>query len=126
MELTSDSIFYGLTGVAIGFGLGYAVKKVMKFLIIGILALVGALVVGLMYLQNIKVLTINQANLETFVNNSIEKATSTIGIDCDTSNLMNSDCMNGMINPFQHIITAIGIPMTSGLGAGFLMGWVKG
>lgn len=67
---------------------------------------------ALIYLQSIKVININENALDSLVNTTYTHINSTIGPDA-------------LFNPAQYILTNLGIPLTFGIGAGFLIGWSK-
>jgi uncharacterized membrane protein (Fun14 family) len=106
LESVYPTIFSMGSGGIIGFLAGYAIKRVMKILAI----VVGAFFAALIYLQSQALITINWDKLQA----TSQSAVTTIA---------NSLTDTGQIS----IITGVlGVPMTSGLAAGFTVGLMKG
>lgn len=124
MEITTDLLFNAGSGVAVGAVIGYLAKKSMKIMF-KIAIVIGVLYIGsLAYLQNIKVIAINQQAMDNLINSSYAKINSFVGAEC-ASNITNSECIEKVSMPFHDVLNQLGLPLTSGLGAGFLLGWMK-
>lgn len=124
MEITSDLLFNAASGAGVGFVVGYLAKKSMKIMF-KIAIVIGVLYIGsLAYLQNIKVIAINQQAMDNLINSSYAKINSFVGAEC-ASNITNSECIEKVSMPFHDVLNQLGLPLTSGLGAGFLLGWMK-
>lgn len=137
MELNSDTILYGGAGLGAGYALGWLLKKAMKLLFKMILVVTSFFIFGLVYLENIKVITINANAMDSFLNNSVNTVNKLIGTQCDINKIVSSqeviggelftsECINTMTNPFEHIFYNLGIPVTMGIGLGFVLGWMRG
>jgi uncharacterized membrane protein (Fun14 family) len=110
MDPTSIAASVGVGGVG-GFLIGYAIKKILKI----ILVIVGLFLAALVYLASQKVITINwdkigAASTSTLV--GIQNAT--IGTTPGAADQV----MMGLAN--------IGIPLTGSFAAGFVFGFMKG
>jgi uncharacterized membrane protein (Fun14 family) len=89
-----------------GLLLGYALKKVVKLIAL----VVGLFMAGLAYLQYQQIASINW--------NRIEGTISTIANA--TTNTLNEYNIENLA------ITNLGVPLTSGMSAGFAIGFIKG
>jgi uncharacterized membrane protein (Fun14 family) len=113
MELNNDLIINGGSGLAVGFVAGWLLKKISGILFKFLMVILTMFVFGLIYLQSIKVIHINEQALDNLMSSTYNQINSTIGPDA-------------IVNPANYIVTSLGIPITFGIGAGFLMGWAKG
>lgn len=113
MEFNSDTILYGASGLAVGTGIGWVLKKTMMILFKLIMVIATLFVGALVYLQSIKVIHVNEAALNNLMNEGYNQLNNTIG----------TDAIN---NPMMYVVTNLGLPVTSGLGLGILLGWSRG
>ena len=67
----------------------------------------------LVYLQSIKVITINEQALDSLMTEGYNQLNQTIGNDA-------------IVNPMSYVITNLGLPMSSGLSIGLIAGWIRG
>lgn len=138
--ITSDLIVSGVSGTVIGFGIGYAIKKVMKVVLKLIMVIAVFWVGSLIYLQSIKVINLNERALDNLLNNTFNGVNNIMGyttVSCKDHSLneiidssgkvLNQECINEISQPvFANLFTSLGIPLTTGLGFGILLGWIKG
>jgi uncharacterized membrane protein (Fun14 family) len=110
--ITSDSIIFGAAGFGAGYFVGYLLKKTMKILFKLSLVLLSVFVTALFYLQSIKVIAINEHALNNLINSGYQQLNNTIGTEA-------------IANPAHYVITALGLPLTTGITGGFLIGWVR-
>jgi uncharacterized membrane protein (Fun14 family) len=87
--------------------LGYALKKVAKLIVI----VVGLFIAGLAYLQYQQMAYFDWDKIERMIVTTFGNVTSQIFSDQDVSSLALSN---------------LGIPLTSGMSAGFVVGFMKG
>jgi len=106
IENLSTTLFSMGSGGVIGFLAGYAIKRVMKILAV----IAGAFFAALMYLQSQGLISVNWDKLQ-----SVSQSTVTT--------LSNSLTDSGQVT---NILGNLGIPLTSGLAAGFAVGLIKG
>jgi uncharacterized membrane protein (Fun14 family) len=95
------------SGAIIGFLVGYAIKKVIRI----ILVIAGLSIATLAYLEYQKVIIINWDNMDT---------TSVIGLRNST------DSVPGIDNHIIPTMANFGIPLTGSTAAGFVFGLMKG
>jgi|SRR5215211_3900784 len=110
--ITTDTIIFGAAGFGAGYFIGFLVKKTMKILFKLSLAILAVFITALFYLQSIKVIAINEKALDSLINNGYQHLNNTIGTEA-------------IANPIHTVITSLGLPLTSGIGAGILIGWVR-
>jgi uncharacterized membrane protein (Fun14 family) len=106
LETISSALFTAGSGGIGGFVIGFALKKVMKIAAV----IVGLFFTSLMYLQYQGILAINWDKLQ-----SISESTLLM-----IGNLVNN------VEPVSNITANVGIPLTGGLSAGIILGFVKG
>jgi uncharacterized membrane protein (Fun14 family) len=105
----------GFGGVA-GFLIGYAIKKVMKVMLI----IVGLIFVGFIYLEYHKVLSIDWNKIQLSVENGLS------GIVNMTNGNIPAEFPSGGDQLVSAALTNYGIPITGSLAAGFVIGFIKG
>jgi uncharacterized membrane protein (Fun14 family) len=100
-------------GFLVGILIGYAIKKVVKFLAV----VVGLFFAGLAYLQYQQILGINWNKLQVVSQNT-------------ASTLANATTQIPGFNAGDHaatlLITNFGIPLTGSMSMGFAIGFLKG
>lgn len=105
LATTATSIGFG--GIT-GFLIGYAIKKVMKIMLI----VLGLLFVAVIALEYQKLISVNWNKIQTGLSSALGNVT------------------NGQIPGTQENIAAtmtnIGIPLTGSLTAGFVLGFLRG
>ena len=111
MELNSDTILYGAGGAGAGYALGWILKKTVTIIFKLLMVLATLFVGALVYLQSIKVIEVNEQALNNLINEGYNQYNQTIGMD---------------FNPITHIASSLGIPMSSGLILGMVVGWSRG
>lgn len=136
MEITSDLLINAGSGIALGTVSGWLLKKAMKVafkiaIVIGVFY-----IASLAYLQNIKVIAINQQALDNLVQEGYSQVNKFIGVECNGENMqqlqnnageiINSECLEKITVPFTDILQNLGIPLTTGFGLGFVLGWMRG
>jgi uncharacterized membrane protein (Fun14 family) len=114
-SLASFATSIGFGGVA-GFLIGYALKKVMKVILI----IVGLIFVGFIYLEYHKVLSIDWNKIQLSVENGLS------GIVNMTNGSIPAEVPWGSGQLISATLTNYGIPITGSLAAGFVIGFVKG
>jgi uncharacterized membrane protein (Fun14 family) len=90
-----------------GLILGYALKKVVKLIAV----IVGLFIVGLVYLQHQQIAYFDWDRIERMVTTTFGNVTSQISSNQDISSFAFAN---------------LGIPLTSGMSAGFAVGFMKG
>jgi uncharacterized membrane protein (Fun14 family) len=109
--LTADSLISASVAIGGGFFggllLGYALKKAVKL----IAAVIGLFIAGLVYLQYQQIAYFNWDKIERMVTTTFGNVTSQISSNQDISSFTLSN---------------FGIPLTSGMSAGFAVGFIKG
>ena len=112
MELNTDMILSGGGGLAVGTGVGWVLKRTVT-IIFKLLMVLGVFFIGaLVYLQSIRVIEINEQALNNLMNEGYNQINNVMGHEA-------------MINPIAYIATNLGIPMSSGLVLGMVVGWSK-
>lgn len=111
--LTADSILYGAAGLGIGYTAGWLLKKTIMIVFKMLMVLAVIFVTALFYLEHIRVIAVNEKALDNLMNSGYNTLNNTIGTDALT-------------NPLNHLVVGLGLPVTSGLGFGILLGWMKG
>ena len=86
---------------------GYALKKMVKLLAVGI----GLFIAGLAYLQYQQIAYFDWDKIEKMITTTFGNVTSQISGNQDISSL---------------VLSNLGIPLTSGMSAGFAVGFMKG
>ena len=99
----------GFGGIA-GFLIGFAIKKIMKILAVG----VGIFFAALMYLESQNIVNINWDKLQIASQNAVSTLTSAAGQIPLASTTMSSTAVN------------FGIPLTGSMTTGFAIGFMKG
>ena len=106
LENIPSSLFTAGSGGIASFFIGFAIKKVLK-----LLAIIAGLFLGaLTYLQHQGILAIDWDKLQSIPVSTLPMIT----------NLIN----NG--EPISSITTNLGFPLTGGLSAGLMLGFIKG
>ena len=113
MELNSDLLMSAGGGFGGGFIVGLVLKKTVKLLFKVIMVLAVLFVTALVYLQSIRVITINEQALDSLMTEGYNRLNNTIGNDA-------------IVNPMSYIVTNLGLPMSSGLSIGLIAGWLRG
>jgi len=121
VDFTSLATSLGIGGLAtsigiggfLGFLMGYAIKKILKIIMIAAGFLVGITY----YLQYNGVIALNWAKMEEAMSNLM---THMNGLN------LNTPFFPGISDQFIHAISASGIPLTGGFAAGFAFGISKG
>lgn len=109
MELTSNTVIYGASGLAAGYVVGWLAKKTISILFKFAMVIMVLFVVALMYLEHIGTIRINERALDNLLNH--------------TYTTLNPELI---INPIDNIATSLGLPLTSGIVVGAIAGWIKG
>lgn len=121
IDISSLATSIGIGGLAtsigiggfLGFLMGYAIKKILKIIII-----VAGLLVGIMYyLQYNGILALNWAKVEATFGNAM---TNLNGFS------LNTPFFPGISDQILDAISNSGIPLTGGFAAGFAFGFSKG
>lgn len=121
IDISSIATSIGIGGLAtsigiggfLGFLMGYAIKKILKIIII-----VAGLLVGIMYyLQYNGILALNWAKVEATFGNAM---TNLNGFS------LNTPFFPGISDQILDAISNSGIPLTGGFAAGFAFGFSKG
>jgi uncharacterized membrane protein (Fun14 family) len=110
--IASTATSVGFGGIT-GFLIGYAIKKVVKV----ILVIVGLVFVSFVFLEYQKIITVNWNKIQTSAIEAIGNATS------------GQVMQGGGIPGAEHITTTMnnfGIPITGSLTAGFVLGFMRG
>ena len=89
-----------------GLLLGYALKKVVNLIAV----VVGLFIAGLVYLQYQQIVSVNWGKIESTI----------IGLANATTNTFNNYNLESLTT------TNLGIPLTSGMSAGFAIGFMRG
>jgi uncharacterized membrane protein (Fun14 family) len=89
-----------------GLLLGYALKKVVKLIAV----VVGLFIAGLAYLQYQQIASVNWDKIESTIT----------GLANATTNTFNNYNLESLAT------TTLGIPLTGGMSAGFVVGFMKG
>jgi len=121
VDFTSLATSLGIGGLAtsigiggfLGFLMGYAIKKILKIIMIAAGFLVGIAY----YLQYNGVIALNWAKMEETMGNLMT--------NINVFNL-NTPFFPGISDQFIHAISASGIPLTGGFATGFAFGISKG
>ena len=113
MELNSDLIVNGGAGLAVGTGIGWVMKKTFSILFKMLMVIATLFIGALVYLQSIKVISINEHSFNNLVQEGYNQINQTMGTEI-------------VINPVAYIATNLGIPMSSGLVLGMIIGWSRG
>ncbi|HSF49339.1 MAG TPA: FUN14 domain-containing protein [Nitrososphaeraceae archaeon] len=137
--ITTDLLIGGVSGTAIGFGIGWTVKKAFKLLFKFIIVLAIFYVGSLLYLKSQGVININEKAGQNLIDNSVNNMNNFLGATkiCDDNTLINSAnmvvneaCLNDIVtsptSAIHQTIASLGLPLTTGLGFGMLLGWSKG
>lgn len=112
--LTVNSIVYGAVGFGAGYFIGWFIKKLAKIIFKLSLVALTLFVTALVYLESIKVIHLDERALDNLMNSTYSAINTAIQQhNIDTS-------------PTQFIFTTIGIPLSFGIGTGFLYGFYKG
>jgi len=121
LDLSSLATSIGIGGLAtsvgiggfLGFLMGYAIKKILKIIII-----VAGLLVGILYyFQYNGLITFDWSKLEAAVGNAMANVS---GFDLSTPFLP------GISDQIMSAISNSGVPLTGGFAAGFAFGFSKG
>jgi uncharacterized membrane protein (Fun14 family) len=96
----------GIGGIA-GFLIGYAIKKVIKIMMV----ITGLFLAALLYLSYQGILTVNWDKLEASATAATTMATSSIP---------------GLSNQIMPIVQNFGIPLTGSFAGAFVLGFMKG
>ena len=121
LDLSSLATSIGIGGLAtsvgiggfLGFLMGYAIKKILKIIII-----VAGLLVGILYyLQYNGLITLDWSKLEAALGSAMSDVS---GLDLSTPFLP------GISDQIMNAISNSGIPLTGGFAAGFAFGFSKG
>lgn len=121
LDLSSLATSIGIGGLAtsvgiggfMGFLMGYAIKKILKIIII-----VAGLLVGILYyFQYNGLITLDWSKLEAALSNAMTNAS---GFD------LNTPFLPGISDQIMHSLSNSGIPLTGGFAAGFAFGFSKG
>ncbi len=121
MDFSSLATSVGIGGLAtsvglggfLGFLMGYAIKKILKIIIV-----VAGLLVGIMsYLQYNGLIALNWAKVEATLGNAM---TNFNGFS------LNTPFLPGISDQILDAISNSGIPLTGGFAAGFAFGFSKG
>jgi uncharacterized membrane protein (Fun14 family) len=102
-------------GGAAGFLIGYAIKRVMKILLI-----IGGFLVGFIYLGYHKVVNIDWNRIYFSVEDGLS------GIVNMTSGKISPELPSGGDQLISAAFTNYGIPITGSIAAGFVIGFIKG
>ena len=111
-SLTSTATSVGFGGIS-GFLIGYAIKKVVKFMLV----LVGLVFVAFMFLQYQKLITVNWSKIQNASMVALSNATS--GQLLQRTGLPGTDHLPSAMANF-------GIPLTGSLTAGLVLGFMRG
>ena len=104
-------------GFFTGILIGYALKKVLKILVIA----VGLFFAGLAYLQYQQIVSVNWDKVQTKSQGVVSTlANSTTQI---ANNIVNA---TGTSHPTHGFETSLGIPLTGSMAMGFAVGFMKG
>jgi uncharacterized membrane protein (Fun14 family) len=114
-SLASFATSIGFGGVA-GFLVGYAIKKVMKVLLI----IIGLIFVAFIYLEYNKILSIDWSKIQLSVVDGLS------GFVNMTNGNIPSEFPSGGDQLISAALTNYGIPITGSLAAGFVVGFMKG
>jgi uncharacterized membrane protein (Fun14 family) len=114
-SLASFATSIGFGGVA-GFLVGYAIKKVMKVLLI----IIGLIFVAFIYLEYNKILSIDWSKIQLSVVDGLS------GFVNMTNGNIPSEFPSGSDQLISAALTNYGIPITGSLAAGFVVGFMKG
>jgi uncharacterized membrane protein (Fun14 family) len=106
LETVPSALFAAGSGGVVGFAIGYALKKVMKILVI----IIGIFLGALMYLQTQQIIAINWDKLQ-----SVSESTLLV-----ISNALSNT------EQISTIAANLGIPLAGGLSAGLVLGLSKG
>lgn len=106
IENISNIMFSAGAGAVIGFLTGFALKRIIKIISV----IIGIFLAALIYFQSQNILTINWDKLQAIFNSIL----SSLG------NILTNT------QPLSTIVGNLGIPLTGGLSAGFILGFIKG
>ena len=111
-SLTSTATSVGFGGIS-GFLIGYAIKKVVKVMLV----LVGLVFVAFMFLQYQKLITVNWSKIQNASMTALGNATS--GQLLERTGIPGTDHLPSTMANF-------GIPLTGSLTAGLVLGFMRG
>lgn len=111
-SLTSTATSVGFGGIS-GFLIGYAIKKVVKFMLV----LVGLVFVAFMFLQYQKLITVDWSKIQAASMAALGNATS--GQLLQRTGIPGTDHLPSAMASF-------GIPLTGSLTAGLVLGFIRG
>jgi uncharacterized membrane protein (Fun14 family) len=111
-SLTSTATSAGLGGIT-GFLIGYAIKKVVKILLV----IVGLVFVAFMFLEYQKIISVNWNKIQT---------TTIAALGNVTSGQLLASSGIPWTNHITSSMTSFGIPLTGSLTAGLLLGFLRG
>lgn len=104
-------------GFFVGVLVGYALKKVIKFVAI----VVGLFFAGLAYLQYQQILSVNWIKLQAASQNTVSTLTNA------TTQFPVSNLSSTSVNHTTPLVlTNLGIPLTGSMAMGFAVGFMKG
>jgi uncharacterized membrane protein (Fun14 family) len=136
-DVNTDILISGISGTAVGFALGYAIKKTMKIVFRLIMVIAVFWVGSIVYLQSIQVIDIRSDSAKNLVNRTVNSINTIVDARniCENiessivdsgGNLINGECIHQVgTKSVEDMLGILGIPMTTGLGLGFLLGWMK-
>lgn len=138
--ITSDFLVSGASGLAVGFGIGYSIKKVMKVVLKLVMVIAVFWVGSLIYLQSIRVINLNENALDNLLNQTFNNVNNIVGytnIQCadhslneiidSSGKVISQECINEISQPVvANLFTNLGLPLTTGLGFGIMLGWMRG
>lgn len=136
-NINSDMLVGGISGTAVGFALGYAIKKMMKIVFRLIMVIAVFWVGSIIYLQSIHVIDIRGDSANNLVNHTVNSINNIVDArniceNIETSivdsngNMISGDCIHQIgTKSVEGVLGILGIHMTTGLGFGFLLGWMK-
>ena len=111
-SLTSTATSAGLGGIS-GFLIGYAIKKVVRILLV----IVGLVFVAFVFLEYQKLISVNWNKIQTTTISALGNITS--------GQLLANSGIPGT-NHLATSMTSFGIPLTGSLTAGLLLGFLRG
>jgi uncharacterized membrane protein (Fun14 family) len=111
-SLTSTATSAGLGGIS-GFLIGYAIKKVVRILLV----IVGLVFVAFVFLEYQKLISVNWNKIQTTTIAALGNITS--------GQLLTNSGIPGT-NHLATSMTSFGIPLTGSLTAGLLLGFLRG
>jgi uncharacterized membrane protein (Fun14 family) len=107
------------SGFFVGILIGYALKKVIKFVAI----VVGLFLAGLAYLQYHQIANINWNKLQTVSEGAI---TTLSNITMQIPSISGTSDGHAAATASSLAMTSFGIPLTGSMSAGFTIGFIKG